>query len=202
MSGCRRWQQTAGGRSAPGRLAGQLHRYLYQPGYADGGLVLTELAPKLREVGALATEAWDAATADELAPADAEMIVDKSCIAFFGTRLEHLLVRLRVRSLVLCRVTTDMYAETTACETSQRDRRAFAVSGVTGEVGPVRHQHALHTGFGFGWRTQEKSSRALSLARLPKWDAVRLKPSLDTNLSYGIRQILLAPQRCADKVML
>lgn len=131
-------------------------RYVYQPNYADAGLLPTELFPGMREHSSLAAQSWDADIVDELAPVAGDVVVDKSRYsAFYGTRLEPLLTSLRIRSLVICGVTTNMCVETTARDASQRDYRTFVVDDATGEFDADRHRHALQTiGFGFGWVVQ------------------------------------------------
>jgi ureidoacrylate peracid hydrolase len=150
VPGCRRLVDAAHQAQVPVIFT----RYVYQPGYLDGGL-LTELVPQLRDVGALASGSWDAAIVDDLTPAEHDSVIDKSRYsAFYGTRLEPLLTSLQVRSLVMCGVTTNMCVETSARDASQRDYRTYVVSDATGEVDQARHEHALQTiGFGFGWVT-------------------------------------------------
>ncbi len=128
-------------------------RYVYQPGFADGGLQPTEINPLLRANDALIAGSWDAELITELPVGDEDIVIDKSRpSSFYGTRLEPLLTGLGVRSLVICGVTTNICVETTARDAGQRDYRTFVVSDATGELTPERHAHALNTiGFFFGW---------------------------------------------------
>ena len=128
-------------------------RYVYQPGYADGGVVVHDLLPAIKEVNSLAAGSWDAEIVDQLKPKADEIIIDKSRYsAFYGTRLEPLLTSLGTKDLVVCGVTTNMCVETTARDASQRDYHVYVVSDATGELDRSRHDHALFTiGFGFGW---------------------------------------------------
>lgn len=128
-------------------------RFVYQPGYVDGGLVANELLPAIKERGCLAAGSWDAEIVEELAPDPDEVVIDKSRYSsFYGTRLEPVLNALGIRSLVICGVTTNMCVETTARDASQRDYRTFVVEDATGELDPDRHRHALGAiAFGFGW---------------------------------------------------
>jgi ureidoacrylate peracid hydrolase len=128
-------------------------RYVYMPGYADGGLVPNVLLPAMKEVEALAHASWDAEIVPELAPAPADMIIDKSRpSAFYGTQLEPVLTSLDVRNLVITGVTTNVCVESTARDAGQRDYHVHVVSDATAEWEEVRHQHALDVlGFMFGW---------------------------------------------------
>lgn len=130
-----------------------LTRYVYQPGYVDGGLLPNELLPAIKERRCLAAGSWDAEIVEELAPGPEDVVIDKSRYsAFYGTRLEPVLTSLGIRSLVICGVTTNMCVETTARDASQRDYRTFVVEDATGEFDADRHRHSLEAiAFGFGW---------------------------------------------------
>lgn len=128
-------------------------RYVYRPDYSDGGLLVTDLLPAIRDVRSLEDGTWDAEIVAELRPAPDEPIIDKNRYsAFYGTRLEPVLTSRGIRNLVLCGVTTNMCVETTARDASQRDYRTVVVADAAAEFDPARHEHALFTiGFGFGW---------------------------------------------------
>ncbi|GAA1793909.1 isochorismatase family cysteine hydrolase [Actinomadura chokoriensis] len=130
-------------------------RYVFQPGYADGGILPNHIVPAMKEVGSLADGSWDAEIIDELAPAEGEIVIDKSRpSSFYGTRLEPVLTALGVRSLVLCGVTTNICVETTARDAGQRDYYVHVVRDATAEFDEARHEHALTgIGFLFGWIT-------------------------------------------------
>jgi ureidoacrylate peracid hydrolase len=127
-------------------------RYVYRADYQDGGVLVREILPAMREARSLAAGTWDAELVDELVPSEADFVVDKNRYsAFYATGLEPILTSLDVRNLVLCGVTTNMCVETTARDASQRDYRVFVVSDATGELDRTRHDLALNTiGFGFG----------------------------------------------------
>lgn len=130
-------------------------RYVYQPGFLDGGLLPNELVPGMKEAGSLVDGTWDAEIIPALTPREGEIVIDKSRpSSFYGTRLEPFLTSLGVRSLVLAGVTTNICVETTARDAGQRDYRTYVVSDATAEYDPARHDHALTTiGFTFGWVT-------------------------------------------------
>lgn len=128
-------------------------RYVYRPDYADGGLLVTDLLPGIKDIRSLEDGTWDGELLAELTPADGEAVIDKNRYsAFYGTRLEPLLTSQGIRNLVLCGVTTNMCVETTARDASQRDYRTVVVADASAEYDPARHEAALFTiGFGFGW---------------------------------------------------
>jgi ureidoacrylate peracid hydrolase len=128
-------------------------RYVYERGYADAGVTNRELFPEIRKHNGLLTGSWDADLLADLPASDGDVIIDKSRYsAFYGTRLEPLLRGQRIRSLVVCGVTTNMCVETTVRDASQRDYRTFVVSDATAEFTAERHRHSLDTiRYGFGW---------------------------------------------------
>lgn len=130
-------------------------RYVYEPGFTDGGLLPTELVPAMRDVNALVRGTWDAEITSTLTPRENEIVIDKSRpSSFYGTRLEPFLTSLGIHSLVLAGVTTNICVETTARDAGQRDYRTYVVGDATAEYEKARHDHALNTiAFTFGWVT-------------------------------------------------
>lgn len=128
-------------------------RYVYRPDYADGGVLVKEVMPALRESGALRAGTWDIEIVDQLRPHEQDFVIDKNRYsAFYGTNLETILTSLDIHSVIVCGVTTNMCVESTARDASQRDYRVFVVREATGELDHQRHESALYTiGFGFGW---------------------------------------------------
>ncbi|GIW11364.1 MAG: peroxyureidoacrylate/ureidoacrylate amidohydrolase RutB [Dehalococcoidia bacterium] len=128
-------------------------RYVYRADYADGGFLVNELIPALKEAGCVAEGSWDAEIVPALAPQPGDYVIDKNRFsAFYGTRLEPFLRSLGVRTLIVGGVTTNMCVETTVRDASQRDYRVYVVRQATGEVDAARHAGALTTmGFGFAY---------------------------------------------------
>lgn len=128
-------------------------RYVYMPGYRDGGLVPHVLIPAMKEHESLAHASWDAEIVADLAPQPHDFVIDKSRpSAFYGTQLEPLLTSLDVRNLVITGVTTNVCVEGTARDAGQRDYHAHVVSDASAEWEDARHEHALGViGFIFGW---------------------------------------------------
>lgn len=130
-------------------------RYVYQAGYADGGLLPHELVPAMVDAEALLVDTWDADVVSALSPSSGDVVIDKSRpSAFYGTQLEPVLTSQGIRSLVMCGVTTNICIETTARDAGQRDYRVHVASDAVAEYDATRHEVALGTiGFAFGWIT-------------------------------------------------
>jgi ureidoacrylate peracid hydrolase len=132
---------------AAARLAGIpiiYTRYVYRPDYTDGGVMVHELLPDLKNGHCLAAGTWDVEVLDELAPAEADYIIDKNRpSAFFATGLEPVLKGLAIRDLVVCGVTTNCCVETTVRDASQRDYHTFVVQDAVAEYEDDRHAVAL-----------------------------------------------------------
>jgi ureidoacrylate peracid hydrolase len=144
-------QLVAGARSAGVPVI--FTRYVYEPGFTDGGLLPTELVPAMKEVNSLIRGTWDAEIVPALTPREGEIVIDKSRpSSFYGTRLEPFLTSLGIQSLVVAGVTTNICVETTVRDAGQRDYRTYVARDATAEFDPARHEHALNTmGFTFGW---------------------------------------------------
>ena len=130
-------------------------RYVYEPGFTDGGLLPNEFVPAMREVGSLVRGTWDAEIVPALCPREDEIVIDKARpSSFYRTRLEPFLTNLGIRSLVVCGVTTNICVETTVRDAGQRDYHTYVASDATAEFDKERHEHALNAmGFLFGWIT-------------------------------------------------
>lgn len=53
-------------------------RYVLRPDYSDGGIIIHELSPHLKEVDALIENTWDIEVTDALGPADGDHVIDKN----------------------------------------------------------------------------------------------------------------------------
>lgn len=121
-------------------------RYVYRADYADGGVLVHELMPVLKEAKALIAGTWDAAIVDELAPQKQDFIIDKNRpSSFYGTMLETYLNGIAAKRLIVCGVTTNCCVETTVRDASQRDFQTFIVGDATGELTETRHHAALES---------------------------------------------------------
>jgi len=121
-------------------------RYVYRGDYADGGLLVHNLMPQLKQEKALIAGSWDAEIVDELRPEPQDFIVDKNRpSSFYATGLEPILSGLAVTTLVVCGVTTNCCVESTVRDASQRDLLPLVVGDATGELDVERHHAALKT---------------------------------------------------------
>ncbi|MDP2802137.1 MAG: isochorismatase family cysteine hydrolase [Phreatobacter sp.] len=127
-------------------------RHVLRADYADAGLLVTEIRPRLGQLGALKRGTADVElySGAEVHPSD--IIVDKPRYsAFFGTDLDVIFAANGIRSLVLGGVTTSMCVETTARDAAQRDMRTFVVREAVADFDQARHDAALSAiAFGFG----------------------------------------------------
>ncbi len=126
-------------------------QFVYQPDFKDGGFIVNEIMPSLKDVGLCALGTWDAEIIDSLTPEPGDTVIQKNRpSAFYSTQLESVLAAMKVKSLVFCGVTTNMCVETTVRDACQRDYRCFVVSDAVGEVDDDRSEVALMTmGFFF-----------------------------------------------------
>ena len=119
-------------------------RMAYRDDYIDGGRLLWELRPRLREIGALQAGSPDSAitTAAGIAPRD--LVIDKPRYsAIYSTSLEAQLRALGTRRIVVAGVTTSMCVETTVRDLSQRDYETIVVGEACGDFDAARHQASL-----------------------------------------------------------
>ena len=86
----------------------------FRPDYLDALSVAPRVA-KLKEMGAAVAGTWGTEFADEVKPAEGELVVNKACVnPFFNTNLYAWLARHAVRELVLGGVATNVVVESTA----------------------------------------------------------------------------------------
>ncbi|MSO64656.1 MAG: cysteine hydrolase [Alphaproteobacteria bacterium] len=119
-------------------------QFVYEADYRDSGPRVREQNPGLIEVGLCAAGSWDAEIAPECAPRPGEVVIIKNRpSSFYSTRLEGYLRSQKIRSVVVCGVTTNICVETTVRDAAQRDYRTFVVRDAVGEVEEDRHTVAL-----------------------------------------------------------
>jgi ureidoacrylate peracid hydrolase len=112
--------------------------------HSDGGVVINEIMGGVAEAGALVTGTWDAEIVDELKPKVADYVIDKNRFsAFYSTQLESLLASLRIETLVVCGVTTNICVESSVRDAAQRNYRCFVARDAVGEVDRAMHDASL-----------------------------------------------------------
>jgi ureidoacrylate peracid hydrolase len=121
-------------------------RFVYRPDYKDAGVAVRHFTPNTITTNSLTAGTWDVEIIERLAPQLGDIVIDKNRpSAFINTPLEGILRNLRIRSLVICGITTNICVETTARDASQRDYETFVVSDATAEYDSNRYAVALQT---------------------------------------------------------
>ncbi len=121
-------------------------RYVYQPDYADGGVMVEHLMPELAQFSALQAGTADADIVPELVVADGDIVVDKNRpSSFYGTQLDAILQDIDRPQLLVCGVTTNCCVESTVRDASHRDMQVFIVGDACGELDEERHRVSLRT---------------------------------------------------------
>jgi ureidoacrylate peracid hydrolase len=120
-------------------------QHAWQPDLADAGpigeLYTAEMLPHL---GTLVVGSWEAEIFDPVAPAPGDELVPKNRYdAFLGTRLEQLLTRMGVQSLVVGGLVTSGCVESTVRDAAMRDYRIFLVGDAIGDIDTAVHDDAL-----------------------------------------------------------
>jgi len=119
-------------------------RHAHRPGYADGGLLVDEITPGIREMQGLIDGTWDAEIVPGLSPLPGEQVVTKRRYSgFFQTDLEMLLRQQQVDTVAIAGVSTNVCVESTARDAVFRDFRLIVVSDATAATDPELHEGAL-----------------------------------------------------------
>jgi ureidoacrylate peracid hydrolase len=126
-------------------------RHVLRADHADGGLLTTELRPRLGQIGALAAGSDDVAIPEEAGVDPADVVLDKPRYsAFFGTALDVVLASRGIRALMVGGVTTSMCVESSVRDAAQRDIRTFVVREAVADFDAARHAASLDAmAFGF-----------------------------------------------------
>lgn len=126
-------------------------RLVLRPDYADGGLMIHELRPGLKEIGGVRAGTPDVELIPEAQVATEDFLIDKARYsAFLGTPLENILRANAIDTLMVGGVTTSMCVESTVREAAQRDFRTFVVRDACGDFSQARQDASLEAmEFGF-----------------------------------------------------
>ena len=118
-------------------------RYVYQPDYSDGG-IMVELLPALKAEGALKAGDWEVELADVFGQRDGEVVIDKSKpSAFHGTMMDTVLAARGIERLIICGITTNCCVESTVRDASHRDYQTWVVTDAVAESARDRHDYAI-----------------------------------------------------------
>ncbi|MDO9502038.1 cysteine hydrolase family protein [Falsiroseomonas sp.] len=119
-------------------------RHVLRADHADGGLLTTELRPRLGQIGALAAGSADVEIPAEAGVHPADVVLDKlRYSAFFGTALDVVLASAGIRALMVGGVTTSMCVESSVRDAAQRDIRTFVVRDAVADFDTARHAASL-----------------------------------------------------------
>lgn len=103
------------------KITGIFTRGMWRSDYKDGGRLL-DIFPGLREVSSMVAGTWDVEVDERIGVEPDDFIVDKPrCSAFYNTNLEVILRGLKVDTLIVCGVTTEMCVESTIRDAFFRD---------------------------------------------------------------------------------
>lgn len=127
-------------------------RHVLRADYADGGLLISEIRPRLGQMGALKRGTPDIEITAEVAVPPEDWVIDKPRYsAFVGTDLAVLLAANGLDALVVAGVTTSMCVESTVRDAAQRDIRCFVAEDAVADFDQARHDASLAAiRFGFG----------------------------------------------------
>ena len=121
-------------------------RHVLRPDHADGGLLVTELRPRMGQLKALARGTPDVEIPEEAGVAPEDFVLNKPRnSAFFGTMLDVVLASNGIRALMVGGVTTSMCVECSVRDSAQRDIRTFVVRDACADFDQRRHDAALES---------------------------------------------------------
>ncbi len=137
---CRRLIEVARGAGVPVIYT----RYVCQPDYADAGVFLNQLNPRLKEVDGLAAGTADVEIISQLQPEEDDVIIVRNRpSAFYGANLDAQLLSSGNTRLVVCGVTTACCVESTVRDAANRDYLVFVVADAVAEFENADHRAAL-----------------------------------------------------------
>ena len=137
-------------------------RMMLRPDYADGGRMIGDILPHLREAGALRRGSPDVELADGLGYDPGDDVIDKPRnSALYGTALEIHLNARRIERVIVGGVTTSMCVESTVRDLGQRDYATFVVREAVADFDQARHEASLAAmAFGFARVIAERDAVA------------------------------------------
>ncbi|MCW5750039.1 MAG: cysteine hydrolase [Alphaproteobacteria bacterium] len=116
----------------------------FRPGYADGGRLVWNIRPALREIDALRLDTPDCEITHLAAASEHDIIIEKPRYsAVYATPLEAILRSLGTSRIIVGGVTTSMCVDTTVRDLSQRDHDVLLASDACGDFDPARHDAAI-----------------------------------------------------------
>ena len=126
-------------------------RMVFRPDYADGGRLINDLRPNLKQRGALQAGTRDIEISAAAGFEPADIVIDKTRYsALLGTELDAVLHQRGVTRVIVGGVTTSMCVDTTVRDLSQRDYEVLVARDACGDFDAARHEGAMAAmAFGF-----------------------------------------------------
>ena len=126
-------------------------RMVKRPDFTDGGLQI-ERRPILRDIKSLVIGTWDMELDPRMDDKPEDFVLDKTRYsAFYNTNLEVILRGLRVDTLVVSGVTTEICVESTIRDAFFRDYKVVVPKDAVAAMDVARHEGTLRTiEYGFG----------------------------------------------------
>ena len=144
-------------------------RMALHPDYTDGGLMISEIIPMVKERGGLREGTADTELISEAVVEPQDHVVTKQRYsAFIGTNIEVILRSLRVDTLIVGGVTTSMCVESTVRDAAQRDYRTIVVREACSDWAADRHEPAL-TAMEFGFARIVSQDEAVTVIETGKF---------------------------------
>ncbi len=127
------------------------HLYVLRADYKDAGL-RSERRPEFKDVSSLVAGTWDVDLDPRMDARPVDYILDKTRYSsFYNTSLEVILRGLRVDTLIVCGVTTEICVESTIRDAYFRDYKIFVPEDAVAAMDVDRHLGTLQTiRYGFG----------------------------------------------------
>ena len=126
-------------------------RMVMRADYMDAGL-RSERRPEFKKINSLVVGTWDVELDPRMDVQPADYILDKTRYSsFYNTNLEVILRGLRVETLIVCGVTTEICVESTVRDAYFHDYRIFVPENAVAAMDVDRHRGTLKTiQYGFG----------------------------------------------------
>lgn len=119
-------------------------KYVYEPDFRDGGVQVEEISTGIKDSKLCVAGSKDAEIIESLMPNKNEVIIEKNRpSSFYSTRLESYLRAQKIKTLVICGVTTNICVESTARDAAQKDYKTYVVKDSVAEVDQFRHEVSL-----------------------------------------------------------
>ena len=119
-------------------------KYVYEPDFRDGGVQVEEISLGIKDSKLCVAGSKDAEIIENLEPRKGEVVIEKNRpSSFYSTRLESYLRAQKIKTLVICGVTTNICVESTVRDAAQKDYKTYVVKDSIAEIDEFRHEVAI-----------------------------------------------------------